>query len=232
MVLNMVPYHAAKTLYLTADILISQTGTGNFAAWYCTQRKAIQDQIQEDSKLFSLDEVSEIHGGDVDYVINIQRDGRHSTTLIESPSNTAFSNNKSAGGQSRSAISIFSSMTKRRSNRVSSGNSDDIDSEYEPPNVDVMAMEPVMKLSDVSFNVDMDNMPFNMESSNMDMSKSNIFNDSPTAMRQPSNMQQHIMNSYGNGYENGMNGASSDNSDSHQASRSSSSGSSTPDESF
>merc|ERR1712110_657886 len=106
------------------------------------------------------DDISEL-GGDVDYIINIQKDNRHSnatTSIIDSPSTTVYSSNKSAGGHSMrsnisSKFSVFSSMTKRRSMRASSHNSD-IDSEYEPPNVDVMAMEPVMKLSDGSFNVE------------------------------------------------------------------------------
>lgn len=125
-------FTSLKALHFVSDLLLTQTGTGNFFAWYYTQRHRLLNE--DDDKLFNMEDSVEL-GSDIEYVIDIQ----------------ALDLKKKKNGHKKkksTLISIFTTPTTKTTNGSSQGGSS---IPYKPPSIDVMASEPVLKTSDISY---------------------------------------------------------------------------------
>ena len=68
MILALFSHSPSKILYYITDVLLTQTGTFNFFAWYYTQRHQLLDN--GDEELFNIEDSVEL-GSDIEYVIDI-----------------------------------------------------------------------------------------------------------------------------------------------------------------
>eukprot|EP01084_Bolivina_argentea_P283647 485856_1 len=151
MFLSTLPSSHTYIMSYISDVLLTQTGTGNFFAWYYSQTRNRITEMKNSEKLFHNEESVEL-GSDIEYVIDVK----------ELRGKNKDKNNKIK--KKSTFVNIFSSPNSRKMSD---------DKLYKPPtlSIDVMAMEPVSKTSnvmtDVSYSDNIDNQLFVNSSQNI-----------------------------------------------------------------
>ena len=170
-----------KIMSFICDILLTQTGTGNFLAWYFNERNRISEtSATTQHRLFNAEADVEL-GNDIEYVIDIE---------------DITKNTKRKKKSTFSKFSIFSSnFSMKTSNRSQGG------VPYDPPeinqseSIDILAHEPRLTSGAIpnflyanSIGSDQSGTELYIDSS------ANLYNQ-PT----PENMNEHIAKTYGDG---------------------------------
>ena len=158
-----------KQLSYVADVLLTQTGTGNFCAWYYSQRRQLMARDEEASKLLKIENSIELSvelGGSIDYIIDVKTIENNAQS--DSHKKVQFVEKREFDSPTQSVPTINQTL-------------------YKPPNIDMNGSEIAIKLPN----------SFTDSGFATTASPHQIFVPSADH-HQPDDIHQHIINEYGN----------------------------------